>query len=779
MPECQKKQGLAHQWASWVLFHRWWVIALCTLITFLAAYGAQYLAFSNNHRVYFGEENPQLIALEKMEKVYTKNDNVTFVFSPKQGDVFSSDVLAALNDITERAWQMPYSSRVDSITNYQHSYSYEGDLIIENLVPDVTTMDDQARENIKKVALNEPLLVNKLLSPNAKVTAINIAILLPRIDEAKELPEVVEFAQQLLRDIESEYPFIDAYLTGGVMMDNAFVEATKKDIDILIPLSFATMLIVLSVLVGGLMGTIGTLFVIAFSIAGAMGLGGYIGFPLTPPSVAAPIIILAIAIANCVHLLTSYRQYYYAALSNATASYRQQRHDALHRSLVSNSKPIIIASTTTAIGFLSMNLSDVPPFQHLGNLVAMGVMLSLLFSLSFLPALLSLLPLSKRQPWAIHLFSMERLADCVIRHYHRFFWGVGIVAVILVASISRNELNDVFVHYFDEKSEFRQDTDFVLENLTGFYNIEYSMESGQANGIYAPEFLQQVDGFSAWLREQPEVIHVNTVTDIIKRLNKNMFDDDEAMYRLPEDRELIAQYILLYEMSLPYGLDLNNQINVNKSSVRLLVTIETLSTAAVLDFESRAQQWLKDHSPNVSSSVGTGTVMMFSYIGQRNIVSMLLGTTIALVLISLVLMAAFKSVSLGIISLLPNLIPAAMGFGLWGLLVGEVGLALSTASAMTLGIVVDDTVHFLTKYHHARTVLVHSVEDAIRYAYKTVGKALVTTTIILVAGFLVLASSGFELNSGMGMLTAIVITIALLVDLLFLPAVLMKLKRYS
>ncbi|EGG95395.1 putative exporter of the RND superfamily [gamma proteobacterium IMCC1989] len=769
------------QWASWVLNNRIIVIVISVVMTMLAAYGASRLEFSNNHRVYFGEDNPQLIALEKMENVYTKNDNVTFVFAVGDGDIFNEKVLLALRDITERAWQMPYSSRVDSITNYQHSKAVDNDLEIRSLVPNEGSLNKENIDLIKNIALKEPLLINKLLSPNGRVTAINIAILLPRIDEASELPEVVAFSQNLLADIKKEYPFMDAYLTGGVMMDNAFVEATKKDIDTLIPLSFAVMLIMLSLLVGGIMGTLATLLVIAFSIAGAMGLGGYIGFPLTPPSVAAPIIILAIAIANCVHILTTFKQRF-SEMKNDKESdegdkKKSNKYQALHYSLSSNLRPVTIASLTTVIGFLSMNFSDVPPFQHLGNLVAMGVLLSLVMSVSFLPALLSLLPASRRAPVQLPFLSMNTLSECVIKHHNRFFWGVGFIAVILVASISRNELNDVFVHYFDEKSEFRQDTDFVLDNLTGFYNIEYSMESGESGGVYSPEFLQQVDGFSLWLRQQPEVLHVNTVTDTIKRLNKNMFNDDEAMYRLPDDRNVIAQYILLYEMSLPYGLDLNNQINVNKSSVRLLVTIKTLSTGAVLDFEDRAQQWLTDNTPQVSSSVGTGTVMMFSYIGQRNIISMLVGTTAALVLISLVLMAAFKSWSLGVVSLLPNLIPAAMGFGLWGLLVGEVGLALSTASAMTLGIVVDDTVHFLTKYHRARKEMNASVEDAIRYAYKTVGQALVTTTVVLVSGFLVLASSGFELNSGMGLLTAIVITIALLVDLLFLPAVLIKCKR--
>lgn len=769
------------QWASWVLNNRIIIIVISIVMTILTAYGASRLEFSNNHRVYFGEDNPQLIALEKMENVYTKNDNVTFVFAVDDGDIFNEKVLLALRDITERAWQMPYSSRVDSITNYQHSKAVDNDLEIRSLVPNEGSLNKENIDLIKNIALKEPLLINKLLSPNGRVTGINIAILLPRIDEASELPEVVAFSQNLLADIKKEYPFMDAYLTGGVMMDNAFVEATKKDIDTLIPLSFAVMLIMLSLLVGGIMGTLATLLVIAFSIAGAMGLGGYIGFPLTPPSVAAPIIILAIAIANCVHILTTFKQRFSEMKNDKGNDERDKKKSnkchALHYSLSSNLRPVTIASLTTVIGFLSMNFSDVPPFQHLGNLVAMGVLLSLVMSVSFLPALLSLLPASRRAPVQLPFLSMNTLSECVIKHHNRFFWGVGLIAVILVASISRNELNDVFVHYFDEKSEFRQDTDFVLDNLTGFYNIEYSMESGESGGVYSPEFLQQVDGFSLWLRQQPEVLHVNTVTDTIKRLNKNMFNDDEVMYRLPDDRNVIAQYILLYEMSLPYGLDLNNQINVNKSSVRLLVTIKTLSTGAVLDFEDRAQQWLTDNTPQVSSSVGTGTVMMFSYIGQRNIISMLVGTTAALILISLVLMAAFKSWSLGVVSLLPNLIPAAMGFGLWGLLVGEVGLALSTASAMTLGIVVDDTVHFLTKYHRARKEMNASVEDAIRYAYKTVGQALVTTTVVLVSGFLVLASSGFELNSGMGLLTAIVITIALLVDLLFLPAVLIKYKR--
>jgi len=303
--------------------------------------------------------------------------------------------------------------------------------------------------------------------------------------------------------------------------------------------------------------------------------------------------------------------------------------------------------------------------------------------------------------------------------------------------------------------------------------IDYSLDSGEPGGISNPEFLSEVSAFSEWYRSQPETIHVNTLTDIMKRLNKNLHGDDQEWYRLPEQRDLAAQYLLLYEMSLPYGLDLNNQINVEKSAIRFTVTLQTMSTNELLALDQRASNWLEANAPHVSGKVGTGTTMMFAHIGKRNIVSMLMGTTLALIGISLILVIALRSVKIGLLSMIPNLIPAAMGFGLWGLLVGEVGLSLSIVAGMTLGIVVDDTVHFLSKYLRARREKGLDAEAAVRYAFRNVGMALFTTSVVLVVGFMVLSLSSFELNSGMGLLTAIVISFALIADFLLLPPILM------
>jgi len=390
---------------------------------------------------------------------------------------------------------------------------------------------------------------------------------------------------------------------------------------------------------------------------------------------------------------------------------------------------------------------------------------------------MSLLPVRIKERSANNDTMMIKLGDFVVRQRSRLLWVIAITVILLVSAIPRNELNDVFVNYFDDTISFRNDSDFTTDNLTGVYTIDYSIESGEPGGISNPDFQREIEAFANWYRQQPETMHVNTFTEIMTRLNKNMHGDNPEWFRLPDQRELAAQYLLLYEMSLPYGLDLNNQINVDKSATRFTASLKTLSTNEILNLEQRVQTWLKENAPHIKSAMGTGTTIMFANIGQRNIISMLIGTSIALALISMVLIIALRSVKIGLISLIPNLVPAAMGFGLWGLLVGEVGLGLSVVMSMTLGIVVDDTVHFLSKYLRARREKNMSSEDAVRYAFKTVGRALFTTTVVLVAGFLVLAMSSFQLNAGMGLLTAIVISFALAVDFLLLPPILMKFEE--
>jgi predicted RND superfamily exporter protein len=754
--------------ARWVLRNRWLVVLLTAAIVAAAGVGGKNIRFTSDYRVFFSDDNPQLLAFESVENTYAKNDNVMFVLAPSDALVFTNRTLEALAWITQQAWQTPYSTRVDSVTNFQHTQAQGDDLNVGDLVVDATNLSAEALSRIREVALAEPTLAGRIVARDASVSAVNVTVQFPGLDESVEVPQVVNFARALADEARIRYPEIDIRLPGMVMMNNAFAESSKLDLKTLVPMSVGAMVLFLVLALRDFTGTAVTVVVIIFSVITAMGSGGWIGFPLTPPSATAPTIILTMAIANCVHVLVTFLQH----LRSGTG-----KQDALIESLRVNLQPVFLASLTTAIGFLCMNFSDVPPFRHLGTFVAMGVGMSFLLSVTFLPALMSLLPVRVGKKVTEQDRLMGRLADIIIEHRRISLWGMVALALVLILSVSRNELNDVFVEYFDESVVFRADSDFTTEHLTGLYVLEYSLESMEPGGIQDPTFLREMDAFTQWFRAQPETMHVNALSDTMKRLNRNMHRDAPDQYHLPKERNLAAQYLLLYEMSLPYGLDLNSQINIDKSATRMIVSIKTISSNETIALEARAAKWLAENAPSIIRADATGTTLMFAYIGRRNISSMLIGTTVALVLISTILMAAFRSVKMGLISLVPNLVPGAMGFGVWGLFVGEVGLALSVVTSMTLGIVVDDTVHFLSKYLRARRENGYSPPEAIRYAFMTVGRALVITSIVLVAGFLVLATSSFEINAGMGLLTAIVIMLALAADFFLLPPLLLTIEE--
>ena len=747
--------------------NRPWIVLLISIILVLStAYGAKNLIFKGDYKVFFSEGNPQLTAFESVQEIYSKSDNVAFILEPKNGDIFTKENLAAVYWLTTESWQGPYSTRVDSISNFQYTIAEEDDLIVEDLVlnPDNLTAADMPR--LKEIATNDPLLLNKIVSKSGHVSIVNVTNQFPGIDPITEIPEVSAKVREIKTQFEEKFPNINVQLTGMVMMNTTFTETSISDSSTLVPAMFGVVLLIMVLLLGSFSGTFATLVVVFFSIAGTMGAVGWFGFYLTGPSVSAPTMIMTLAVADCIHILTSY----YFEMRQGKA-----KKEALQESLRVNFKPILLTSITTAIGFMSMNFSDSPPFRDLGNMVAIGVMLAFAFSITVFPALLILLPVkaSKVSPESNYGI-MEKFAEFVIKKRKILLPTTAVIIVSLASFLPQNKLDDNFVEYFDKTVPFRAATDFMEDNLSGLSSIEVSIDSRVSSGINDPKFLSTVGDFSEWLRAKQVTDHVSTISDVLKRLNKNMHADDPAFYKLPEQRDLSAQYLLLYEMSLPYGLDLNNQLNVDKSSTRVIGTFKNLTSVQQIELEQNMYQWFAKNAPEYQVSISSPT-LMFAHIGQKNIISMLFGTTVALILISLLLAFALRSIRYGVISLLPNLIPASVGFGLWYFIDGQIGLALSVVAGMTLGIVVDDTVHFLTKYKHARDKYGKNSEEAVKYAFSSVGRALWITTLVLVAGFMVLAQSTFSLNADMGLLTAVTIAVALIVDFLFLPPLLMLL----
>ncbi len=745
---------------NWIISYRWWIILSSLILTVLIASGMQNLAFNPDSRVFFSEKNPQLIALENLEDTFNKNENVYLAIRPKQGDIFNSRTLKIIKELTAASWKIPYSNRVDSITNYQHMSVAGDNLSVDNLVADTDELTEIQISEIKHIALNEHALVHHLVNPKGTMAGININILKPG-ESLEEVPEVSNFVFKLTDQYRKKYPDHLFYLTGSVPFDQVFADVSQDDTSTLVPLMYLIIIIGIGLLLRSIAASFVALVIIGYSTVVAMGIMGYLGILITSPTAAAPVIIMTLAVADSVHILSTL----YAEMRNGMT-----KKEAILESLRINLQPVFITSLTTAIGFLSMNTSDVPPFRELGNIVAIGVLAAFLFSIVLLPAIIAVLPIKVRQREAGSKLVGEMVANWVVNNRKILLISTSVAMIIISLGTLRMELNDNFIEYLSSDYKIRSDTELIAhEELTGLDLIEYSVPSGKSGGISNPEYLKHLDELGKWFERQPDVMTVATFADTMKRLNQNMNQNDPKMYKVPASSNLAAQYLLLYEMSLPYGMDLNNRIDVDKANTRLTVILQRTSAKRLRDLDEDARAWMKSNLPESMFSYGTGLSIVFAHISKRNIDTMLKGISLALILISLILIFALGSIKYGLISLIPNLFPAILAFGLWGYIDGKVGLAVALVVAISLGVVVDDTVHFLSKYLRARKEKKLSAEDAVKYSFHTVGVAIMITSIALIAGFAVLTLSGFYVNYSMGALTVIAILFALITDFFFLP----------
>ncbi len=747
-----------------VLRRRWPTVLLALVVMLAVASGASLLGFSNDHRDLFSEDNPQLAAFDALENTYSKSTVALIAVAPREGSVFTREALAAIEELTEEAWQTPRSIRVNSLTNHNHSEAEGDDLLVAPLVEDARVLNDADIARIRRIALETPELAGRLVSRDGRVGALAITFALPD-DSEGALVEVTDGVSAMLDEARARHPDIRYYITGDIPLSRAVADAARNDIKTLFPLIFLVILVMTALLLRSAVATLAIIATLLFTVGTTMGFAGWIGTVMTPVDGAVPAIVITLAVAHSIHIATS-------ALS--ALSLGMDRREAVAESLRANALPVFLSAVTTAIGFLSLNTSDSPPFRTLGNLTAFGVLCTFVYSMTLLPALLAILPLRARPGGGRSSAFFDRFGAFVVARRTPLLVSTALLAAVLAVGVGRIEFTENWTRYFDESYEFRRDTDFVIANLTGLETWEYSLSAGREDGIADPDYLRKVDAFAGWLRKQSEVSHVQAFPDIMKRLNRNMHGDDPAYYRLPDTPEQAAQYLLLFEFSLPAGSDLNDRIDVAKSATRLTATARgSISAKDQRGLDARAQAWLRTNAPQLATEA-TGISMVTAHLSQRNINGLLIGMAIAMGLISLILLWVFKSVRLGLISLVPNFLPLIMGFGVWGYFVGSTGLGASVTAVFAFGIIVDDTIHFLSQYRRSRSEGL-AAPEAVRATFRTVGRALWTTTAAVALGFLVLVGSGFESSWTLGAMTSITVVFALLADFLLLPPLLMAL----
>ena len=747
---------------------------LCIIISLLIlaglAQGLTKINFNPDINVFFPENDTLTTSHLSIEDTYSSMDNAVIGIGVKEGTVFTNEVLSLIEDLTEKAWKTPHSLRVDSLSNYSYVSADGDDLYIEPFLEGSSTYDLKTLKEKELIIEEEELAYGAIISKDKKTSLINIVFDPPRKDIEAEYQESLNYVLGFLEEARKNHPEVDLIISGIVYMEYQSPMLLKAQMPKLMPTAILVILLTLFLLLRSLVAVAGSFLVILMSVVSAMGSIGFMSGDIAQPFIMVPILIATLAVADCVHLFTLYFQ-------NLDSSRKSK--EAMLESLKLNLQPLFLTSLTTAIGFLSLNLAPVEPLRGIGNGVAVGVFLAFIFTVLLLAPIVSYFNVKQSKNINFQKNIARKLGRFSIKNYKRLLVIVPVISCFLMAFIPLNKTNDNPLEFYSERyTTSAADSKWISQRIGGTFPVSYELNS---QGIVSdPEFLREVDKFSEWLASNKEVLHVSSLSKIMKNLNKTLHGKQEEWNIIPTEPDLSAQYLFFYEMSLPYGLDLTNSISQNKESIKLVASLKELGSLEYREFAKKVENYASQNMPEDMVSIGTGTRPIFAFLSNMLITQLIYALGIGIVLITATIILFFRSLRYGMLTSVTNLLPIGVAFGIWAIVSGEISMLVGIGMGTTLGIIVDFTVHFLSKYLHARRQKNLSAEEAVEYAFETVGFALIITSFSLILGFLVLLQAFFIPIHGFVLFSSIAFLSALIIDLLLFPALLITWdKRYN
>ncbi|MCB1042452.1 MAG: MMPL family transporter [Acidobacteria bacterium] len=767
-PQMEKKT-LSMKTADLILRFPKSAMLLGLVMAVLAIPGVTRLQSDFTYRIWFRDGDPLLETFDRFERRFGNDEAVAVVIHSPSG-IFDTESTTLLQNLTKDMWQVAEIIRVDSLTNYNWTHAEvvdgEDELFVDPLIPDP---DDQAltEEVLKEresVAVNHEVIPGYLVSQDGK-TAVIFARLKPAIGGSPDFEKVIQGTREKIKAYEGlgDHEF---YLTGNAAVTQTFKEVTQQDMQVMVPALLGAIVLFLLFFFRRLSGMLMPLIVIVASISITMGLSGWLGIKINNLTAIVPHILIAIAIADAVHIMVTFFQFRQKGL---------ERLEAIRGTLVKNLQPTLLTSISTAIGFFSFATAKITPIMSMGVLAGVGTLIAWVVTILVLSPMLALIPINiKQKPEEKRTFEPSTWSLSYTRWLQQ--WRTPVLILFAVFSVislyvaSRNVVNSDPFKYFAPSVPTRVANEFIEENLGGSMGLEIVVNSGEKDGIYEPEFLNKVDVFQDWLNELPYVTKTVSLVDIVKQINRSLHNEAQEAYVIPDDRGLIAQELLLYTMGLPQGMELTDRMTLDYDMIRL--------TAMWTLHESRTSLVEMKRIEAKAAELGlnayvTGKTPLWHGLNPYVVGTFIVSISLALVLVSILMVVVFRSVRLGLLSMIPNTVPLIFGGAIMTILNKPLDIGTVIVASVCLGIAVDDTIHFLSNFNRWR----QSGADtsyAVAQVITHTGPALLVTTVILVAGFGTFAFASFVPNINFGIMTAIILTTALIADFTLLPAMLLR-----
>ena len=756
--------GLIRGWARWVVRGRWAVLALVAAAMGLAFVPMGNLYYDNSNERFFLEDDPNLATFNDLLYRFGDVEYLSVGIEAPAGDadLFTPETLGVIDELTRFLEDRPEVTQVRSLSKYQYTHSGGGMLSTDTVFEEIDT--PTAIADGREIMLGEDMALGSLLTEDLRHTRIAA-----RVQYESGTSELKMSLMASLRDYIAEQGYeAQGYplrLSGQPVFNEQFEVLSKSDQAWINPAMALVMIIILAFSFRSVTGTLVPWVLIGSAITLVTGIQGQMRWPHSVVESALVPALIIIGVGVSVHVLVEFYRFRGEGLSPKEAAQRTIEHLWV---------PAFFTAFTTAAGFMALSVTQLVPVQQFAWLGAIGAMMLFLLAMTLLPAVLSFIPwFSDRTRHSVDTGLVARITTAVpgftYRNRHLLTLLGATLLAISLALIPRIQVDSNFITYFKESNPTRADLTYFDEQYNGIQNVDLMIDSGEIRGIHNPVFLSEVDRLQSWLETQPETGEINSLIDFHKRINQSLNFDDPAYSRLPDSREMAAQFLLLYDNS-GSDEDLTDAKDFDERWLRMSVPIRNMAASDTSAFLDRLKQELRDEYPTLTTEI-SGSMVMYNaqdeYINQGMFQSFL----VALGIMAVSFMVLFRSLKYGLIALVPSIVPILMTGALLVILGIPLNLGTMVVGAMTMGIAVDDAIHMMNRYLRARARGM-TASDAITAASDQAGRAVIFTSIVLVLGFSMMLFGSFIPYIYTGLFAASIMALALLGDLIFLPALL-------
>ncbi len=733
--------------------YKYFIIIGITLFVALLSLSLKNLAFEGSYKIWFDKDSKIIKDYEVFRSRFSGDDTFIVAFRDEQG-IFNAHAVSSILELTKEFQKLEGVRKVDSLSNYQYISSEDDDIIVEDFL-----YGDENLTQKSSLALKDKLVLNQLISKDAKTTmfalslsdklgsneAVNIALF-------QKLQKILKEASQ-----KSGYKF---YITGIPAVTASLVSISQSDAMVLMPLAVVMVVVFLFLIFRSFFGVLVPSVVVVFTFLSVLSLQMLLGYKLNNFTVNIPSFITAIAIADAMHLYLAW--VYYKSKGFYTK-------EALTQALGSNIVPMALTSFTTVVGFATLGVSEIEPVSTLGIAITSGAVLAFLLSITLVPAII----LTRKRDDKVTAVQILNLANIqgygaiIQRHDKKIVLCFTVIIVLVSLGLFHLKIDSNSIKYFSKDTVVRSGAEFIEKNLTGSMRYEIILDSGKKEGVKEPEFLDSIMEFEKVFKNRfTNVRFTTSLKDIVQRMQKVLNPD--AKTALPDDKKLVAQYLLLYSMSLPQGMELNDKMDTQERYLRLTINTNIVDTSEDLAMI----EWIKDYWKKQTpySADVQGQTAIFAYMQSSVTKTLILSISMTLAIVAFTMLLIFKNFKMLWLFLLPNIAPIIVVGGIMGYLGISVDIGVAISAAVILGIAVDDTIHFFSKYFES--IKVRSFEESIDYIISHSGNAMILTTLILSVTFAIFGVSSFVPNVNFAIVTVSALNIALLFDLVLLPALL-------